>query len=61
VSFVEFLTSLSKAVLYSDSETTMAAIVDTPRKLWEHPSPQSTRMGIFKAKIERSKAVKFAV
>uniref|UniRef100_A0A093VJ03 Acetoacetyl-CoA synthetase n=1 Tax=Talaromyces marneffei PM1 TaxID=1077442 RepID=A0A093VJ03_TALMA len=38
----------------------MAATGDTPRKLWEHPSPQSTRMGLFKSKIEKSKGVKFS-
>jgi acetoacetyl-CoA synthetase len=39
----------------------MVALVDVPRKLWEHPSPESTQMGVFKSRLEKAKGVNLAV
>lgn len=33
----------------------------TPRKLWEHPSPEFTEMARFQAELERSTDQKFKV
>lgn len=32
-----------------------------PRKLWEHPSPETTQMGVFKSRLEKAKGIKLAV
>lgn len=39
----------------------MAATTTTPRKLWEHPSPESTQMGMFKLRLEKDKGIYLAV
>lgn len=39
----------------------MAATTDTPRKLWEHPSPQTTEMWKFKSSLEKAKGINLPV
>lgn len=35
--------------------------VSLPRKLWEHPNPEGTRMGVFRRKLEKTKGVQLPV
>jgi hypothetical protein len=37
------------------------AATPLPRKLWEHPDPESTQMGQFRRELERSTGRKFDV
>lgn len=39
----------------------MAEELPIPRKLWEHPNPQSTEMWKFKTSLEKSLGRKFEV
>ncbi|OKL58072.1 hypothetical protein UA08_06489 [Talaromyces atroroseus] len=45
----------------SAKESPMAATPETtPRKLWEHPDPESTQMGMFKSRLEKAKGIHLA-
>jgi acetoacetyl-CoA synthetase len=39
----------------------MASTSDLPRKLWEHPNPQSTQMWAFKTELEKEKGLQVPV
>jgi hypothetical protein len=43
------------------SKNPMASTSDLPRKLWEHPDPQSTQMWAFKSELEKEKGLQLPV
>lgn len=53
--------SVSITSLALNIEFTMAAVNTLPRKLWEHPNPESTQMAQFQQELERSTGKKFEV
>lgn len=43
------------------SHVTIFEMISLPRKLWQHPAPESTEMGQFQRDLEKSTGRKFDV